>query len=214
MYDGGVSTVARKCLAVGNQSGAFKEYARLAGLGSGNARCVIAYAQLVGSHLLPKSIVESKRVAISATTSEPGFSNYILGCIAMLESNSELSFQHFALSMKAGFLPAFSTSGKLSSQLYRNTEKQLRDAETVLRYAVRRGQVPALMYLAKFYAGGARGTIKRLLGLLAFPITVVAMYLACRFAIFSMRSFFYHPTLPDLLKEQSLRLASRQPDPM
>jgi TPR repeat protein len=207
MYDGGVSPVARKCLAVGNQSGAFREYARLAGLGSGKARCIIAYAQLVGCHILPKNIAESKRMAISATGSEPGFGNYILGCIAMLDNNWELSFQHFKLSIKAGFIPAFSASAKLSSQLYRNTEKQLRDAETVLRHAVRKGQVPAMMYLAKFYAGGSRGLIKRIFGLLAFPFTVMAMYFACRFAIFSMRSFFYHPSLPELLKEQPSRFA-------
>jgi hypothetical protein len=207
MYDGGVSNEARKCLAIGNQFGAFTEYARLAGLGSGRARCIIAYAQLVGCHILPKDVAESKRMATSAVASEPGFSNYILGCIAMLDSNWELSFHHLKLSIKAGFMPAFSTSAKLSSQLYRHTEKQLRDAETILRYALRKGHVPALMYLAKFYAGGARGIIKRILGLLVFPFAVIAMYVACRFAIFSVRSFFYHPTLPELLKKQSSRFA-------
>jgi hypothetical protein len=201
LYDGGVSLDARRMLALGNVIGAFEEFNRLAELGSGKARCVVAYANLLGAHSLPKNIEEARRIAGSAILSEPGFSNYILGCVAMLEGQWALTFRHFNLSGKAGFLPALSTSAKLMSQLYRKTDSDLRASESVLLHAIRKGHIPGFLYLAAFYKSGARGFPKRLLGVFLLPVAVACSYLSCRFGIFSLRTFFYHPTLPKLTKE-------------
>jgi hypothetical protein len=201
LYDGGVSVKARRFFAAGNIVGAFEEYHRLAELGSGKARCVLAYANLLGTRALPKNFDEAGRIARSATASEPGFSNYILGCIAMQENNWEVTFRHFNLSGKAGFLPALSTAASLSSRVYRTTDKDLRGAERVLFRTIRRGHVPALLFLAAFYLTGSRGFPKRLLGIVLSPIAVGVLFVACRVAIFSPRTFFYNPVLPGLLRE-------------
>jgi TPR repeat protein len=188
-------------LASGDVDGAFIEYSRLAELGSGKARCVVAYANLLGARSLEKNIEEARRIASSAISSEPGFSNYILGCIAMLEGQWAPTFRHLNLSGKAGFLPALSTSGKLMSQLYCKTDRDLHASESVLLHAMRKGHIPAFLYLAAFYKSGARGFPKRLLGVFLVPIAVACSYLSCRFGIFSLRTFFYHPSLPKLTKE-------------
>jgi hypothetical protein len=200
LYDAGVSTDARRMLASGNVVGAFNEYHRLADLGSGSARCVIAYAYLLGTNSCPKNIEESQRIARMALSSEPGFSNYILGCVAMRDEDWPSTFQHLNLSIQAGFVPALSTAAKLMSQLYRKTDSDLRAAETVFLRAVCSGHVPGLLYLTAFYKSGARGLPKQLLGLALFPVAVAALYLSCRLAIFSMRTFFYHPSIPALQK--------------
>jgi hypothetical protein len=201
LYDGGVSVKARRLLASGNIAGAFEEYHRLAELGSGKARCVIAYANLLGTRALPKNSEEAGRIARSAITSEPGFSNYILGCIAMQEEAWDATFRHFNLSSKAGFLPALSTAASLSSRVYRKTNQDLRGAETVLFRAIRKGHVPALLFLAAFYTTGSRGFPKRLLGIVLSPLAIGVLFVACRVAIFSPRTFFYDPALPSLLRE-------------
>jgi hypothetical protein len=187
-------------LASGDIAGAFVEYNRLAELGSGKARCVIAYANLLGTRSLPKNIEEAKKIANSAIFSEPGFSNYILGCVTMLEGNWTSTFQHLNLSAKAGFFPALSTTAKLISQLYRVKDSDLRSSETILFLAIRKMHIPALIYLAVFYRSGARGFIKRILGLALFPFALAVSYLSCRFGIFSLHTFFYHPSLPELTK--------------
>lgn len=200
LYDGGVSVRARRLFASGNSVGAFEEYRRLAELGSGKARCVLAYANLLGTPALPKNFREAERIARSATGSEPGFSNYILGCIAMQEQNWEVTFRHFNLSRKAGFLPALSTAASLISRVYRKTE-DLRGAEKVLFSAIRKGHVPALLFLSAFYITGSRGFPKRLLGIVICPVAIGALFVACRVAIFSPRTFFYDPVMPGLLRE-------------
>lgn len=201
LYDGGVSPDARKMLALGDIAGAFAEYNRLSELGSGKARCVIAYANLLGTQSLPKNIEEARKIANSAVVLEPGFSNYILGCVSMLDTNWPASFRYFSLSGKAGFFPALSTSAKLMSQLYRLKDGDLRTSETIFLHATRKMHIPGILYLAAFYKSGARGVSKRLLGLIVFPFAVAGSYLSCRFGIFSIRTFFYHPKLPELTKE-------------
>src|SRR5258706_6458866 len=113
-------------MAHGDVNAAMQEYERLVALGSGRARCVVAYAYLVGSYLTPRNQETAKRIAMSAASSEPGFSNYILGFIALAEGNHPSSFQHFIASRNAGFLPAFSASAKLHSDLYHTAESDLR----------------------------------------------------------------------------------------
>lgn len=156
LYYGGVSIKARQMLAAGNFTGAFDEYRRHANLGSGAARCVIAYAYVLGTKSISKNVDEAKTLAQSATNSEPGFSNYILGCIAMLEQNFPAAFTHFNLSGKSGFLPALSTAAKLMSQLYRKTDGDLRASEKVFWHAVRRGHIPGFLYLMAIYKRSTR----------------------------------------------------------
>ncbi len=49
LYDGDCSPTARNLLAVGDVDGAIAEWRRLADLGSGRARCVLAYLALKGA---------------------------------------------------------------------------------------------------------------------------------------------------------------------
>lgn len=201
LFDGDVSEEARRMLAHGDVSGAMQEYSRLAALGSGRARCIMAYGYLVGSTLTPRDLVVAKSFALSATASEPGFSNYILGFIALADGNYTSSFANFLASRKAGFLPAFSASAQLFSDLYRSAERDLRLSENLFKRAIRVGHTPAYMLLAVFYMRGNRGLIKRVAGIALYPIALIAFYFAWRFSIFSISTFTYHPTYRNLLKE-------------
>jgi TPR repeat protein len=189
-------------MAHGDANAAMQEYGRLATLGSGRARCITAYAYLVGSSLTPQDPGVAKTIALSATASEPGFSNYILGFIALAEGNHAASFAHFIASRKAGFLPAYSASAKLFNDLYHSAERDLRLAENLFKRAIRVGHIPAYMFLTLFYVRGNRGLIKRIAGLALYPIALIAFYLASKCWTFSMSTFTYHPTYRDLLRER------------
>src|ERR1700677_4104541 len=47
LYDGDCCPAARECLALGDVTGAVAEWQRLADLGSGTARCILAYLYLM-----------------------------------------------------------------------------------------------------------------------------------------------------------------------
>jgi TPR repeat protein len=187
-------------LAHGDVNAAIQEYDRLAALGSGRARCITAYAYLMGSFLTPRDQAAAKRIALSATSSEPGYSNYILGFVALAEGDHASRFTHFITSRKAGFLPAFSASAQLFTNLYHSAERDLKLAENLFLRAIRVGHIPAYMLLAVFYLRGKRGLLKRFVGLVLYPISLIAFYFAWKFSIFSMATFMYHPTYRDLLR--------------
>ena len=126
--------------ALGDVNAAMEEYGRLAALGSGRARCITAYAYLVGSSLTPRDADAARRIALSAASSEPGYSNYILGFIALEEGNHASSFAHFIASRKVGFLPAFSASAQLHSNLYGAAERDRKLSEKLFIRAVENGQ--------------------------------------------------------------------------
>ncbi len=201
LFDGNVSEAARRMLAHGNVSAAIQEYDRLAALGSGRARCITAYAYLMGSFLTPRDHAAAKTIALSATSSEPGYSNYILAFVALAEGNHASSFSHLIASRKAGFLPAFSASAQLFSSLYRSAERDLKLAENLFIRAIRVGHIPAYMLLAGFYLKGKRGLPKRFVGLVLYPVALIAFYFAWRFSTFSLSTFTYHPSYQDLLRK-------------
>jgi TPR repeat protein len=188
-------------LANGDGNAAMKEYGRLVALGSGRARCILAYAYMVGSYLTPRDQDAAKSIALLALSSEPGFSNYILGFIALADGDYASSFSHFIISRNAGFLPAYSVCAKLFSDRYHSAESDLRLAERLFIRAIRVGHIPAYVNLSVFYLHGNRGLIKRIAGAVLYPISVIAVYLSLRFNIFSMSTFMYHQTYRNLLRE-------------
>src|SRR5580698_7955772 len=78
LYDGECSPAARELLAVGNIAGAIAEWRRLADLGSGRARCILAYLALKGTQSTPPDLEEARRLATSALSGERGYANYVL----------------------------------------------------------------------------------------------------------------------------------------
>jgi hypothetical protein len=85
LYDGDCCPFARELLAVGDVDGAIAEWRRLADLGSGRARCVLAYISLNGTESTSPDIEEARRLASSAVSGERGYANYVLACIALKE---------------------------------------------------------------------------------------------------------------------------------
>jgi TPR repeat protein len=202
LYDGNVSREARHFLAKGKIDEAMGEYRRLAALGSGQARSILAYVCLIGTRCTPRDLGEAQRFALAAVPTAPGFSRYILGFIALERGDPSSTFTHFIASRKAGFLPAFSASAQLFSNLYRTAERDLHLSERLFVRAIRAGHVPAYMFLALFYLKGNRGLWKRVLGAALLPPSLIAYYLSWKFNIFSMSVFVYHPTFRGLLKEK------------
>ena len=190
-------------LALGDVSAAIQEYNRLAALGSGRARCITAYAYLIGSFLTPRDHAVAQTIALSATSSEPGYSNYVLAFVALEQGDYASSFTHFIASRNAGFLPAFSASAQLFSNRYCSAERDLKLAENLIIRAIRVGHVPAYMLLARFYLNGKRGLLKRFIGLLFFPIALISLYFSWRFSTFSLSTFSYHPSFRDLLRKSA-----------
>src|ERR1700689_141303 len=85
LYDGDCCPAARGCLAVGDVTGAIAEWQRLADLGSGTARCVLAYLYLMGAPSIPMDLAEARRMALLAISGARGYANYLLGCISLRE---------------------------------------------------------------------------------------------------------------------------------
>jgi hypothetical protein len=90
LYDADCSPAARDCLAVGNVVGAIAEWQRLADLGSGGARCVLAYLHLMGALSIPIDLEEARRIALSAVGGSRGYANYLLGCISLRDARPRL----------------------------------------------------------------------------------------------------------------------------
>jgi TPR repeat protein len=200
LFDGAVSTKARLLLASGKSAAALQEYQRLAELGSGKARCIIAYAHLLGTPLTPRDFGHARKFALAALSSEPGFSNFILACIHVAEGQVNSCIKYCGMSAQSGFLPAVSMGAQIFSERYFSAERDLQLAESRLILAVKKGHVPAILFLARFYLRGTRGFRKRLLGALLIPIGIVAFYLICRFGIFSIHAFSYYASDRNLLK--------------
>ena len=201
LFDGNVSREAREFLARGKTAEAIAEYRRLAALGSGQARGILAYAYLIGTRFTPRDLDAAESLASLAAVSAPGFSHYILGFVALARGDTGKSFSRFIVSKKAGFAPAFSASAQLYSNLYRTAERDLRLTEGLFIRAIRMGHVPAWMFLALFYLKGTRGTLKRVAGAALLPVSLVLYYLFWKFNTFSMSTFSYHPAYRNLLKE-------------
>src|SRR5271170_5029838 len=116
LYDADLSPRAREFLAVGDVEGAIAEWRRLADLGSGRARCVLAYVALMGTSTVAPDLEEARRMAVSAVSGERGYANYVFGCIALKEGQVDSAAKNLLESHKAGFVPAATL---LSSLLFR-----------------------------------------------------------------------------------------------
>ena len=76
------------------------------GLGSGSARCILAYVHLMGTPTMSADLEEARRIALSAVSGARGYATYLLGCIALREKEPAEGVKLFVESIKAGFVPA------------------------------------------------------------------------------------------------------------
>lgn len=194
--DAALSSKARSLLAAGRPEEALEEYQRLAHLGSGRAQCILAYAHMLGTRLTPRDLSAAREIALSALSSDPGFSNYLLAHLQMAAGRFKSSMEHFSLSAKAGFLPAFTDATQLVADHY----GEARAAEVGYISAIKMGHVPAISLLGMFYLRGRRGYLKRIWGALLLATGIIAEHFAWYFCIFSTRTFDYHPIDRGLLK--------------
>ena len=139
LYDGNCSPAARRLLEVGDVDGAIAEWQRLADLGSGRARCVLAFVALTGTASKEPDIEEARRLATSALSGERGYANFVLGCIAIKERRVSSIAQYLGESNKAGFLPAATLLASLAAAAPHTSAKSKSGAERMLRYGGRCG---------------------------------------------------------------------------
>lgn len=191
LYDGECSPAARELLAVGNIAGAIAEWRRLADLGSGRARCVLAYLALKGTQSTPPDLEEARLLATSALSGERGYANYVLGCIALKENNTSNVAQYFGESYRAGFMPAATLLASLSLGGRNTSAKTKRSAESLLRKASAAGHRPAQISLCGFYLRGRFGFARRFLGVCLLPFAMTRMMLSIKYRVFSVNSFYY-----------------------
>jgi TPR repeat protein len=187
LYDADCCPAARECLAVGDVVGAIAEWQRLADLGSGSARCILAYLYFMGTPSIPIDLAEARRIALSAVSGARGYANYLLGCIALRERQGSEAARYFVESVKAGFTPA---ATHLALLLIRGaTEKGKQQAVTLLRKSVAAGHRPALLRLAGVYLSGQFGFTRRIVGLALIVPAFVRFWLALKYQIFSIQCF-------------------------
>jgi hypothetical protein len=187
LYDADCCPAARDCLAVGNVAGAIAEWQRLADLGSGGARCVLAYLHLMGAPSTPIDLAEARRIALSAVSGARGYANYLLGCISLREKQGSEAVKYLVESIKAGFTPA---ATHLASLLIRGaSEDGKQKAVTLLRKSVAAGHRPALLRLAGAYLSGQLGFTRRVVGLALLVPAFVRVWLALKYQIFSIQCF-------------------------
>jgi hypothetical protein len=204
LYDADCCPAAREYLAIGNVAGAIAEWQRLADLGSGSARCVLAYLHLIGAPSIPLDLEEAKRIALSAVSGARGYANYLLGCIALKEKQPTEAVKYFVESRKAGFTPA---ATHLASMAIRGVSMDgKRKAISVLRQSAAAGHWPALLMLAGAYMLGRAGFSKRPLGLVLFVPAFIRVFLAIKYQIFSIHCFQYMARPGEsLFNEEGLR---------
>jgi hypothetical protein len=187
LYDAECCPTAREFLALGNISGAIAEWQRLAGLGSGSARCVLAYLHLVGAPTIPVDLEEARRIALSAVRGARGYANYLLGCIALREKQPAEAGKYLVESIKAGFMPAATLLASLS--LLGASPDAKRKALDLLRKSAASGHCPARLRLAGVYLSGQLGLTKRVVGLALLVPAFVRLWLAIKYQTFSIHCF-------------------------
>jgi TPR repeat protein len=191
LYDGDCSPAARNLLAVGDVDGAIAEWRRLADLGSGRARCVLAYIALKGAPGVAPDVEEARRLASSALSGERGYANYVLACIAIREQQASAAAQYLRESYSAGFVPAATQLASLALQGTNLSAKTKSGAESMLRKAAAAGHCPARVFLCSFYLRGRFGFAKRLLGSFLLPMALIRFAMCAKFSVFSMRALQY-----------------------
>jgi len=205
LYDGNVSDKARRFIADGKLDKALAEYRRLAELGSGLAKCVLAYLNLRDLPHAPRNVEAAKILANAALSSEPGYANYVLSYAAYFEKNAAKAIDLMCESHKAKFIPAASALGLILGQGY-GVSKHPKEAETFFLRAIVSGHIPAPMLLCRFYMRGDCGNAKRIVGLLLFPFSFLYVWISTRFLIFSIYTFrHFNVSVPPMFNEHALR---------
>lgn len=191
LYDGDCSPAARALLADGDVDGAIAEWRRLADLGSGRARCVLAFLALKGTQSVEPDLEEARRLALSALSGERGYANYVLGCIAIKEKQPASMGQYLGESYKAGFVPAATLLASLTLEPALAPTKARSTAASLLRRASTAGHRPAQLFLCRAYLRGRLGHAQRLLGVCLLPIAMAKLVLSLKYQVFSVKSFYY-----------------------
>jgi TPR repeat protein len=205
LYDGKVSDKARQLIADGKLDEALAEYRRLSDLGSGMAKCVLAYLNLRGLPRAMPDLKTAKELASAALRSEPGYANYILAYVAQFEKNVDKSIDLMYLSYRARFIPAASALGLICGQGY-GVAKDPKKAEIFFWRAIRAGHVPALYLLCRLCMRGDCGVVKRILAILVSPVVFIYLWICSRFLTFSIYTFrHFNVTVPPMFNERGLR---------
>jgi hypothetical protein len=189
LYDADCCPAARECLAVGDVAGAIAEWQRLADLGSGGARCVLAYLHLMGAPSIPIDLGEARRIALSAVAGARGYANYLLACIALTEKQPSEAAKYFVESRKAGFVPAGTHFASVAIRSVSDHDKQ--QVVKILRQSFAAGHWPALLRLAGVYLSGQLGFAKRVIGIVLLLPAFIKCALGFRYRIFSIHYFQY-----------------------
>ena len=205
LYDGDCSQAAREFLAVGDIDAAIAEWRRLADLGSGRARCVLAYLALKGTPSVEPDLEEARRLASSALSGERGYANYVLGCIAIKEKQVASVAQFLGESHKAGFVPAGTLLAALTLESRQLSAKAKSSAASLLRRASAAGHRPALLILCRSYIRGRLGFARRFLGVCLFPLAMTRLMLSLKYRIFAVNSFYYSNSPGPIFAEQKGR---------
>jgi TPR repeat protein len=187
LYDADCCPAAREYLAAGNVAGAMEEWQRLADLGSGSARCVLAYVHLMGAPSIPVDLEEARRIALSAVSGARGYANYLLGCIALKEKQPSEGLKFLVESSKAGFVPANTHLASITIRNASGAAKQ--NALKLLRRAAVAGHRPALLRLAGVYLSGQVGFAKTPVGLALLLPAFVTCFLSIKYQCFSIHCF-------------------------
>jgi hypothetical protein len=189
LYDGDCSPAAREYLAAGDIDSAIGEWRRLADLGSGRARCILAYLSFKGTPLSAADIDEAKRIALTAVAGERGYANYLLGSISLKERQVDAAAKYFVESVKAGFLPAFIAAASILLRSSGASKERKQNAIDLIRRAISGGHIPARIALSAAYISGKVGLAKRALGFGLFPLALVRYLVGARYHVFSIHYF-------------------------
>jgi TPR repeat protein len=203
LYDGRVSDKARQLIVEGRVDKALTEYRRLADLGSGMAKCVLAYLSLRGFPNAPRDVSAAKTLATAALGTEPGYANYILAYAAAAERDAAKSVDLMCRSYRACFIPAASALGLICAY---GSRKYPKKAEFFFWRAIRLGHVPALYLLCRLYMRGDCGLVKRILAIIVIPVVLMYVWICNRLLIFSIHTFrHFNITVPPMFNERALR---------
>ena len=194
LYDAGCSQKARELLADGNIESAIEEWGRLADLGSGNARCVLAYIYFRGTPTIPPDLIKARTLANAATSTSRGYANYLLGCFALAEGSIAHAMNYLKISREEQFVPSLTLLAWVRFRYNAIAGKNQQNAERLAMLAIKAGNVPARALLARIQCSGKLGLIKRIQGIVSMPFYILLGFLSTRSNVFSINCFHYTPT--------------------
>jgi hypothetical protein len=164
---------------------------RRATLGSDAAAALLGYMNL--RHVVMDGIDSSEvtQRCVDAANRNDGFAQYVVAWQAYEMGDPQTYAKWLERSARQRFLPAIADMARYAMQAPGTSVAGRRNAKKSFWIALKRGHVISAAYFFRCCANGRFGFYFRLLGLVGFPLSLIALLPIVKLCPFSIRVFSY-----------------------